>query len=199
MSSERSKADRSVIVLSDAALCSFVPGLNMRKLLATLIIGLWATVAHAQMADLVVTNAKMVTLDRASTIAQALAVREGKIVAVGGNDAVEALIGPATRRVDAGGRTVIPGLIDSHIHAVRAGLTYATEVNWIGARTIDEAMDRLRQAAKARPASWIIVAGGWSELQFAEKRRPTLAEVMSAVPDNPAYIQLFYSGLLMTP
>jgi predicted amidohydrolase YtcJ len=171
----------------------------MRKLLATLVISSWAVVAHAQTADLVVTNAKIVTLDPASTIAQALAVREGRIVAVGGNDAVEALVGPATRRVDAGGRTVIPGLIDSHIHAVRAGLTYATEVNWIGARTIGEAMDRLRQAAKARPASWIIVAGGWSELQFAEKRRPSLAEVMSAVPDNPAYIQLFYSAVLMTP
>ncbi|TWA92619.1 amidohydrolase [Bradyrhizobium stylosanthis] len=171
----------------------------MRKLLAILVISCWATSAHAQKADLVVTNAKIVTLDPASTIAQALAVREGKIVAVGGNDAVEGLIGPATRRVDAGGRTIIPGLIDSHIHAVRAGLTYATEVNWIGAKTIGEAMERLRQAAKARPASWIIVAGGWSELQFAEKRRPTLTEVISAVPDNPAYIQLFYSALLMTP
>ena len=171
----------------------------MRKLLATLVISSWAVAAHAQTADLVVTNAKVVTLDPASTIAQALAVREGRILAVGGNNAVEALVGPATRRVDAGGRTVIPGLIDSHIHAVRAGLTYATEVNWIGARTIGEAMDRLRQAAKARPASWIIVAGGWSELQFAEKRRPSLAEVMSAVPDNPAYIQLFYSAVLMTP
>ncbi len=173
--------------------------LNMRNLLAILIISSWAALAHAQQADLIVTNAKIVTLDPASTTAQALAVREGKIVAVGGNDAAEALAGPATRRVDAGGRTVIPGLIDSHIHAVRAGLTYATEVNWIGARTIGEAMERLRQAAKARPSSWIIVAGGWSELQFAEKRRPSLAEVMSAVPDNPAYIQLFYSAVLMTP
>ncbi len=171
----------------------------MRKLLTILLISSWATVAYAQKADLIVTNAKIVTLDPASTVAQALAVREGRIVAVGGNDAVEALAGSATRRVDAGGRTVIPGLIDSHIHAVRAGLTYATEVNWIGAKTIGEAMDRLRQAAKARPASWIIVAGGWSELQFAEKRRPNLAEVTSAVPDNPAWIQLFYSAVLMTP
>ncbi|MBR1026506.1 amidohydrolase [Bradyrhizobium liaoningense] len=178
---------------------SLIPGLNMRKLLAILVISCWATSANAQKADLIVTNAKIVTLDPASTIAQALAVRDGKIVAVGGNDAMEGLIGPATRRVDAGGRTIIPGLIDSHIHAVRAGLTYATEVNWIGAKTIGEAMERLRQAAKARPESWIIVAGGWSELQFAEKRRPTLAEVMSAVPDNPAYIQLFYAALLMTP
>ncbi|MCK1297245.1 MULTISPECIES: amidohydrolase [unclassified Bradyrhizobium] len=171
----------------------------MRKLLAILVISCWASLAYAQKADLIVTNAKIVTLDPASTIAQALAVRDGKIVAVGGNDAMEVLIGPATRRVDAGGRTIIPGLIDSHIHAVRAGLTYATEVNWIGAKTIPEAMERLRQAATARPASWIIVAGGWSELQFAEKRRPTLAEVMSAVLDNPAYIQLFYSAVLMTP
>ena len=173
--------------------------LSMRSLLAILIISSWAACAHAQQADLIVTNAKIVTLDPASTTAQALAVREGRIVAVGGNAAAEALAGPATRRVDAGGRTVIPGLIDSHIHAVRAGLTYATEVNWIGAKTISEAMDRLRQAAKARPASWIIVAGGWSELQFAEKRRPTLAEVISAVPDNPAWIQLFYSAVLITP
>ncbi|EJN13700.1 putative TIM-barrel fold metal-dependent hydrolase, partial [Bradyrhizobium sp. YR681] len=150
-------------------------GFNMRKLLAILVISCWATLACAQKADLVVTNAKIVTLDGASTIAQALAVRDGRIVAVGGNDAVDSLIGSATRRVDAGGRTIIPGLIDSHIHAVRAGLTYATEVNWIGAKTIPEAMERLRQAATARPASWIIVAGGWSELQFAEKRRPTLA------------------------
>lgn len=171
----------------------------MRKLFAIFVISCWAAFAHAQTADLVVTNAKIVTLDPASTIAQALAVREGKIIAVGGNDTMGGLIGPATRRVDAGGRTVIPGLIDSHIHAVRAGLTYATEVNWIGAKTIGEAMDRLRQTAKARPASWIIVAGGWSELQFAEKRRPTLAEVTSAVPDNPAWIQLFYSAVLLTP
>lgn len=171
----------------------------MRKLLTTLVISVWATTAYAQTADLIVTNAKIVTLDSASTVAQALAVREGKIVAVGGNDAVQALAGSATRRFDAGGRTVIPGLIDSHIHAVRAGLTYATEVNWIGAKTIGEAMERLRSAAKARPGSWIIVAGGWSELQFAEKRRPSLAEVMSAVPDNAAWIQLFYSAVLMTP
>src|SRR3954447_13054326 len=178
---------------------SLISGLNMRKHLAILVISCWASLAYAQKADLIVTNAKIVTLDPASTIAQALAVRDGKIVAVGGNDAMEVLIGPATRRVDAGGRTIIPGLIDSHIHAVRAGLTYATEVNWIGAKTIREAMERLRQAAKARPESWIIVAGGWSELQFAEKRRPTLAEVMSAVPDNPTYVQLFYSAVLMTP
>jgi urease alpha subunit len=146
-----------LIQVTPRRLLSFA-GMNMRKLLATLIISMWASLAHAQKADLIVTNAKIATLDSASTVAQALAVREGRIVAVGANEAVEALAGSATRRLDAGGRTVIPGLIDSHIHAVRAGLTYATEVNWIGTKTIGEAMERLRQAAKARPGSWIIVA-----------------------------------------
>lgn len=171
----------------------------MHKLLAILAAVSWVTAVHAQEADLIVSNAKIVTLDPASKIAQALAVRDGKIIGVDSNEAVEALAGPSTHRIDAGGRTVIPGLIDSHIHAVRAGLTYATEVNWIGAKTIDEAMDRLRKAAKARPGAWIIVAGGWSDLQFAERRRPTLTEVLAAVPDNPTYIQLFYSAVLLTP
>lgn len=156
--------------------------------------------AQAQPADLIVENARVATLDAASRMAEALAVREGRLLAVGSNATVRALAGPGTRRIDAGGRTVIPGLIDSHLHAVRAALSYATEVNWIGAATIDEAMARLREAARSGgPGRWIIVAGGWTELQFAEKRRPTLAEVLRAVPDNPAWIQMFYSHVLVTP
>ena len=130
--------------------------------------------AIAQDAELVVINAKVATLDGQSRIVQGLAVREGRIAAVGPTAEVRKLAGPRTRIVDAGGRTVIPGLIDSHMHAVRAGADlFAAEVNWIGARPSPRRWTRLRQAAKARPASWIIVAGGWSELQFAEKRRPT--------------------------
>ena len=156
--------------------------------------------ARAQPAELVVVNARVATLDAASQMADALAVRGGRLIAVGQRAAVEALAGPDTRRVDAGGRTVVPGLIDSHMHAIRAALSYATEVNWIGAASIDEAMARLRDAAaRARPNGWLIVAGGWTELQFAEKRRPTLAEVQRAVPNNPTYLQMFYSHVLMTP
>src|SRR5262245_21993640 len=100
--------------------------------------------ARAQPADLIVVNARVATLDAASRTAEALAVRDGRLIAVGGRAAVQALVGPETRRVDAGGRTIVPGLIDSHIHAIRAALSYATEVNWIGAASIDEAMARLR-------------------------------------------------------
>jgi predicted amidohydrolase YtcJ len=156
--------------------------------------------AWAQPADLIVTNAKVVTLDAKSTTAQALAVREGRLLAVGDAATVARHAGPGTRTVDAGGRTLIPGLIDSHLHGIRAALSYATEVNWVNTYTIAEAMDRLKaKAAAARPGAWLVVAGGWTEQQFAEKRRPTMAEVLAAVPDNPVYIQLFYNSVLLTP
>jgi predicted amidohydrolase YtcJ len=155
--------------------------------------------APTLVADLIVHHAKVATLDPGSRTTDAMAVRDGRILALGTNAEVAAFAGPGTRQIDAGGRVLIPGLIDSHMHAVRAALSYSVEVNWIGAGTIPEAMRRLRQAAAERPGGWIVVAGGWTELQFAEKRRPTLAEVTAAVADNPVWIQLFYNNLLLTP
>jgi len=164
-----------------------------------LLVVLSAAQAFAQSADTVLTNGKIVTLDAAG-IVEALAVTDGKIVATGKSDEIVRLAGPATRRIDLGGRTVIPGLIDSHMHAIRAALFYATEVNWIGTKSVPDAMERIREKAKAaKPGEWIIVAGGWTPAQFAEKRRPTQAELVAAAPDNPVYAQLFYSNVLLTP
>jgi predicted amidohydrolase YtcJ len=175
-------------------------GLIVALAIIPLLLCACASAPPATPADLVVTNARVITLDSGSRVAQALAVRNGRIVAVGTDAQVQAMAGSSTRQVDAGGRTVIPGLIDSHIHAVRAALSYSTEVNWIGAKNIPDAMARLKQAAaQAKPGGWMVVAGGWTELQFAEKRRPTLAEVMAAVPEHPVWIQLFYNALLLTP
>jgi predicted amidohydrolase YtcJ len=158
-----------------------------------------AAPAFAQGADTIFLNGKIVTLEASGTV-EALAVRDGRIAAAGKNDEIGKLAGPATRTIDLAGRTVIPGLIDSHMHAIRAALFYATEVNWIGTKSISEAMDRIRAKAKlARPGEWIIVAGGWTPPQFAEKRRPTQAELVAAAPDNPVYIQLFYSNILLNP
>lgn len=165
---------------------------------ATTLCALTPSQAAAQSADLIVINAKVATLDEKSGIAQALAVRDGRIIALGSNTAVRTFKRPNTRLIDAGGRTVIPGLIDSHMHAVRAALSYSVEVNWIDARTIAEAMARLHDAAEhGRPGAWLVVAGGWTEQQFEERRRPTLQEVSAAAPDNPVWIQLFYSALLL--
>src|SRR5215470_169333 len=157
------------------------------------------TPALAQDADAILVNGKVVTLE-ASGIVEALAVRDGKVLAVGRSADIRKLAGSSTRVIDLGGRTVIPGLIDSHMHAIRAALFYATEVNWIGTTSIPQAMDRIKAAAqRARPNQWIIVAGGWTEQQFKEKRRPTQAELLAAAPSNPVYIQLFYSAALLTP
>jgi predicted amidohydrolase YtcJ len=170
------------------------------RLAAALALAAFALPVAAQSPDTALVNGKIVTLDERSTIAEALAVRDGAIIAVGRSADIRGLAGPATRIIDLGGRTVIPGLIDSHMHAIRAALFYATEVNWIGARSIAEAMERIAAAARAaRPGQWIIVAGGWTEQQFAERRRPTQSELLAAAPDHPVYIQLFYSAALMSP
>jgi predicted amidohydrolase YtcJ len=159
-----------------------------------------ASPARAQDADTIFLNGKIITLETAQLLAEALAVRDGRILAVGRSDAIRALAGSGTRVIDLAGRTVIPGLIDSHMHAIRAALFYATEVNWIGTTSIPEAMARIKEAAqRAKPGQWIIVAGGWTTEQFKEKRRPTQAELLSAAPNQPVYIQLFYSAALLTP
>jgi predicted amidohydrolase YtcJ len=156
-------------------------------------------VSMAQPPDLVLVNGKVVTVDAQSRVEEALAIRDGKILAVGRTAEIRRLAGPATRVVDVGGRTVIPGLIDSHMHAIRAALSFSTEVNWIGARSLKEAMGRIHAAAQRMPpGAWLIVAGGWNELQFKERRRPTQAELEAAAPANPVYVQLGYGWAVMT-
>jgi len=154
--------------------------------------------AAAQAPDTVLVNGKVITLDARSSVQEALAIRDGKLAALGRNAEIRKLAGPKTRVIDLGGRTAIPGLIDSHLHAIRAALSFTSEVNWIGARTLTEAMGRIGAAARARePGAWLIVAGGWNELQFAERRRPTQAELAAAAPANPVYVQLGYGWVVM--
>src|SRR3954470_9992787 len=148
--------------------------------LLTLIVGLLATSAHAQQPDTVLVNGKIVVVDAAFSTREALAIRDGRVVALGTTADVRKLAGPRTRVIDLQGRTVIPGLIDSHMHAIRAAQFFATEVNWIGSPTLADALGRMRDAAAARPGAWLIVAGGWTERQFMERRRPTQAELRQA-------------------
>ncbi len=169
------------------------------KLLAVLAI-FGAGAAWAQSADTILVNGKVLTVDNQFSVREAVAVRDGRIAAVGKNADVRKLAGPNSRVIDLQGRTVIPGLIDSHMHAIRAATTFSTEVNWIGARSLTEAMRRVHEASETmKPGSWLIVAGGWNEQQFQEKRRPTQAELVAAAPNNPVYIQLGYGWAVLTP
>jgi predicted amidohydrolase YtcJ len=154
----------------------------------------------AQSPDTILVNGKILTADAAFSTRQALAVHDGKIAATGSTADIQRLAGPQTRVIDLAGRTVIPGLIDSHMHAIRAALSFATEVNWIGAPSIADAVGRIREAARSKePGSWLIVAGGWTPQQFRENRLPTQAELVEAAPGNPVYVQLGYGWAMLTP
>ena len=150
------------------------------------------TPARAQ-ADLILTNGKIATMVRDGEFVQALAVKDGKILATGSNADVLKLKQATTQLVDAGGRTVIPGLADSHVHVIRQGLNYNMELRWDGVTTLARALQMLKEQAARTPAGeWVKVVGGWNEHQFAEKRLPTLEEINAAVPDKPVFILYLY-------
>jgi predicted amidohydrolase YtcJ len=159
-----------------------------------------ATLVHAQAPDTILLNGKIITVDAKGSTREALAIREGRIIALGSSAEMRKLAGPGSRVIDLQGRTVVPGLIDSHLHAIRAALSFSTEVNWIGVRSLQEALGRITEASRTlKPGAWLIVAGGWNVQQFKEKRRPTQAELMAAAPDNPVYVQLGYGWAMLTP
>ena len=173
--------------------------MNRFILVSLLVIGI-AVPAWAQSPDTILVNGKILTVDAQSSVREALAVRDGRIVALGTSAQMRALAGAQSRVIDLQGRTVIPGLIDSHLHAIRAALSFTTEVNWIGVRTLEEALGRVKDAARTmKPGSWLIVAGGWNPQQFKENRRPTQAELVAVAPENPVYIQLGYAWAMLTP
>ena len=114
-------------------------------------------------------NGEIITVDAGFTIAKAMAVRDDRILAVGSEPDVLAAAGPAAEIVDLEGRAVIPGLIDNHIHAIRAAVTWADEVRLDGVRTRAEALARIRARAAAIPKGWwIYTLGGFSEEQFED-------------------------------
>lgn len=148
--------------------------------------------------DLILHNGRITTLDRAHPEAEAIAVRDGRVQAVGRAADIMPLAGPDTRLIDAGGRRVIPGLIDSHMHVIRGGLNYNMELRWDGVRSLAQAMAMLKaQVAITPPPQWVRVVGGFTEHQFAEKRLPTLDEINAIAPDTPVFILHLYDRALL--
>jgi predicted amidohydrolase YtcJ len=174
---------------------------NVLRAMSLLVVALiLALPCWPQGADTILVNGKILTVDSQFSTREAVAIRDGKIVIAGSNVEVRKLADSRTRVVDLEGHTVIPGLIDSHMHAIRAGQTFGYEVNWVGAATLADALGRIHEASlKKKPGAWIIVAGGWNPAQFREKRRPTQADLVAAAPNNPVYIQLGYDWVVMTP
>ena len=144
-------------------------------------------------ADLIVRNGNVATLDDARPEASAVAIRDGVIVAAGTDRDVMAHRAERTKVIDARGRRVIPGLNDSHIHMIRGGLNYHLELRWDGVPSLVDALQMLKaQARVTPPPQWVRVVGGWSEFQFAERRMPTLQEINEAAPDTPVFVLNLY-------
>lgn len=147
---------------------------------------------------LVVHGGRILTSARSGTFVEAMAVSGGRVVAVGTSEDVRAQASAGIPAIDLGGRTVVPGLIDSHIHALRAGLTWDTEVRWDGLLSLDEALERVARAAASRPpGTWVTVLGGWHPAQFAEARRPTRQDLDRVAPEHPCVAQLLYDGVVV--
>ncbi|HED2337072.1 TPA: amidohydrolase [Serratia liquefaciens] len=149
-------------------------------------------------ASLIITNGKFHTVDREAPTAQAVAIRDGKFLAVGSENDVMQHAGPETQVIDLHGHTAVPGLNDSHLHLIRGGLNYNLELRWEGVPSLADALRMLKvQALRTPSPQWVRVVGGWTEFQFAERRMPTLDEINQAAPDTPVFILHLYDRALL--
>ena len=150
--------------------------------------------AQQPAADLILSNGKIVTVDERFTIAQAVAIQGDHIVGVGTNQEMNRLAGTNTRRIDLRGRTVTPGLIDNHMHLLRAGQTWLREVRWDSVESRKLAVELLRARVKTTPpGEWVYNIGGWAHQQFADDPRPfTREELDQIAPNNPVALQESY-------
>lgn len=149
-------------------------------------------------ADTIYINGKIATQDDKRSFADSLAVADGRIVAAGRREDVMRHLKDTTRVVNLNGRTVIPGLNDSHLHIIRGGLNFNMELRWDGVPSLADALDMLKKQVARTPApQWVRVVGGWNEFQFAERRGPTLEEINAIAPDTPVFILHLYDSALL--
>lgn len=145
-------------------------------------------------ADLVLHNALVTTQEPSLPSVTAVAVADGSILAVGDDEDILKLVGNDTIVIDGGGRRLIPGLNDNHLHALIGGLSYALNTQWDGITSLSEALQMLtEQAARTPEGHWVKAVGGWSPHQFKENRYPTMDELEAAVPNRPLLVQHAYN------
>ena len=138
--------------------------------------------------DMVVLNARVRTLDAAGTTAEALAVKAGRILAVGDTRTIRALAGPGTVQHDLAGLVVLPGFYDSHNHMRSTGLDFFA-VDLSGTRSVAEVLQAIATRAATTPAGeWIVASSRWHESQLAEQRFPTRTELDGVAPSHPVWV-----------
>jgi hypothetical protein len=137
--------------------------------------------------DLVLVNANILTMNPANPRAEAVAVKEDRILKVGKNADVTSLIGKNTKVLDLQGKTILPGFIDTHIHIADFGRT----LTWLDLKNVDSIktlQDKIRQHAQAMSKGKWLLGSGWNQDNFAEKRYPTRQDLDEASPDNPVIL-----------
>jgi predicted amidohydrolase YtcJ len=156
-------------------------------LLAGLFVGAIAAAREAA-PDLILFHGRMLTVDAGDSIAQALAVRDGKIIAIGTDAEILRLGGAATRRIDLHGRTATPGLIDSHAHIADGGVEELYHVHLSDAATVAEVVLRVQAGiAGLKPGEWL-EGDGWDEGKLAERRYVTASDLDRVSPRNPVWL-----------
>jgi len=138
-------------------------------------------------ADLAFINANVRTMNPRQPVAQAVAIRKNKIVKVGTNQEINQLIGKSTKVISLDGKTVVPGLIDTHIHVADFGRCLLW-LDLTSAESIKELQSLLNEKAKQTPAGKWIIGRGWNHNRFKEKRLPHLSDLNEAAPDNPVIL-----------
>jgi predicted amidohydrolase YtcJ len=143
--------------------------------------------------DTILYNGNIHTVDRDNPKATAVAISNGKFVAVGSDKAILIYADDDTLLIDLKKKTVIPGINDSHTHLIRGGLNYNLELRWDGVPSLADALRMLKEQVDRTPSpQWVRIVGGWSEYQFAERRMPTLKEINDLSPDTPVFILHLY-------
>ena len=149
-------------------------------------------------ANIILYNGKVHSFNQENKNATAIAIENGKFIAVGKDSEILSLKGPDTKIIDLKQKRVVPGINDSHIHLIRGGLNYNLELRWDGVPSLADALRMLKEQVDRTPApQWVRVVGGWSEFQFAERRMPTLEEINTIAPDTPVFILHLYDRALM--
>lgn len=148
--------------------------------------------------ELFLYNGKISTLDPMNPEVSALHIDGNTISSTGSDEEILRRAAPDSIQINLNNRRVIPGLNDSHLHVIRAGLFYNLELRWDGVPTLSQAMEQLKkQADNTPPPQWVRVIGGWNEFQFKEGRLPSLDEINKAAPDTPVFILHLYDCALL--
>jgi predicted amidohydrolase YtcJ len=154
---------------------------------AAVVLALPVAAQSTRPADLIVTNARIYTVDDSRPVVSAMAIRDGRIAFTGSAREAMALKGAGTKVVDAAGRTVIPGMVDAHAHLLGLGQSLRT-VPLYGAKSYDEVIARVVARAKGVPAGQWVIGRGWDQNQWGDTRFPTHDALSRALPNNPVYL-----------